>query len=436
MTSGNKHHLNIYLADEKVGQLTLDGASDMLSLEYTAQWQKTGFALSPHLPLNAPSPPIALQRFLRNLFPEGNGFERLLETYRISKNNTFGLIRILGSDTAGGLSFYPSDHTPEKQSNFRPIAEAELIERLNQRNHQDLIVWDEKPRLSVAGVQDKINVMLDENGNIGFGEGALCSTHILKFEQKQHTHLVLNEYITMRLCKQIALPVAEAELRRYGKYPALLVSRFDRKREGEQKVLRRYVIDGCQALNLPPEYKYERNFGSGRDVKHIREGASLSQLFSLYQHSQNPAVETKKLLDSILFNLCINNHDAHGKNFSYFLTRKGIQLAPAYDLVNIALYPEFDQDMAMALGDEFDSQTVNAYQLADFAESCKLPRRLIVNRLKTITQKLLAAIETTDFSSVVVNEEEKQFTDKLLKNVELRCQHLLEEAGGIVDINL
>ena len=142
-----------------------------------------------------------------------------------------------------------------------------------------------------------------------------------------------------------------------------------------------------QALNLPPEYKYERNFGSSRDVQHIREGANLPKLFALCQTAEYPALEIKKMLDYVLFNLCINNHDAHGKNFSYFLSKKGIQLTPAYDLVNIAVYPEFDQAMAMALGDEFDSQTVNAYQLADFADSCHVPRRLLVQRLMFISKK-------------------------------------------------
>lgn len=432
----SEYCLTMWLETEQVGELRLDPAADRLSLDYASHWRQTGFALSPHLPLNDNIDPTALQRFLRNLFPEGNSFERLLDTYRISRQNTFGLIRILGSDTASGLTFKPLEHDENEPTCFRPVSDAELIERLDNREQQGLLVWDAKPRLSVAGIQDKINVLLDDAGKPGFGEGSLCSTHILKFEHRQHTHLVLNEYVMMRLCKQAGLPVAEVELRRYGPHPALLVSRFDRKRISPQQVCRLYVIDGCQALNLPPEYKYERNFGSGRDVKHIREGASLPKLFALCRQSAQPALDTKRLLDQVLFNLCINNHDAHGKNFSFFLNRQGLRLAPAYDLVNIAMYPAFDQEMAMALGDEFDSRTVNAYQLADFADSCELPRKLVVNRLRAVGRALLKAVDNADFQAVTNSDDEARFVTDLLENVGGRCQHLLGESGEIAGMAL
>lgn len=431
-----EHSLSLWLEVAQVGELMLEPATESLILHYTPEWQTSGFALSPYLPLTGTIKPADLQRYLRNLFPEGNSFERLLDTYRISRQNTFGLIRILGSDTASGLAFLPGEQSGSELPHFRPINDAELIERLDKREQQGLIVWDAKPRLSVAGIQDKLNVLLDADGKPGFGEGSLCSTHILKFEHRQHTHLVLNEYVMMRLCKQAGLPVAEVELRRYGQHPALLVTRFDRQRISQDQVRRLYVIDGCQALNLPPEYKYERNFGNGRDVRYIREGASLPKLFALCQASAQPALDTKCLLDQVLFNLCINNHDAHGKNFSFFLNRQGLRLTPAYDLVNIAMYPAFDQEIAMALGDEFDSNTVNAYQLADFADSCRLPRKLVTNRLYAIGKALLKALDTADFRDVIRSETETRFIAALLENVRERCQHLLAEAGGIVGTEL
>lgn len=67
--------LSIWLEDKQVGELQLDTTADTLSLNYTPAWQVNGFALSPHLPLNNPIEPVAVQRFLCNLFPEGNSFE-------------------------------------------------------------------------------------------------------------------------------------------------------------------------------------------------------------------------------------------------------------------------------------------------------------------------------------------------------------------------
>ena len=37
----------------------------------------------------------------------------------------------------------------------------------------------------------------------------------------------------------------------------------------------------------------------------------------------------------MLFNLVTLNYDAHGKNISFFVLPKGLELAPFYDLVNI-----------------------------------------------------------------------------------------------------
>jgi len=63
----------------------------------------------------------------------------------------------------------------------------------------------------------------------------------------------------MKIAKRCGLNVANVELKRYGKHQALLVDRFDRQFISMSNVKRRHVIDGCQALNLSPDDKYERN---------------------------------------------------------------------------------------------------------------------------------------------------------------------------------
>jgi len=103
-----------------------------------------------------------------------------------------------------------------------------------------------------GGVQDKINVLYTDVGEIGFGDGSLCSTHILKFERRNCPYLVLNEFFCMSLAKTIGLPVANVTFKQFGEFPALLVERFDRKFDSsEQKVFKRHLIDACQALDLP-----------------------------------------------------------------------------------------------------------------------------------------------------------------------------------------
>lgn len=429
---GSEHVLDVYLGDEIIAALSLN--NDQLQWHYLPDWQQSGYPISPHVPLDKEIPSLNVQRFLRNLLPEGNALEELINTFHLSKNNTFGLVRALGLDTPGSLIFRPPTQLSSTNTSFRPISEKELEQRLDSRDEFSLIIWDGKPRLSVAGVQDKINVVLNEENQIGFGEGDLCSTHILKFEKQKLAHLVLNEYVTMRLAHQCGLGVANVKLVRYGKNPALLVERFDRHFISITEVKRRHMIDGCQALNLPPDYKYEQNFGSGRDVAHIRDGVSLEKLFEFANQCENPALTKQRMVDWVLFNTLIFNCDAHGKNISFFVGARGLSLAPFYDLVNIKMYPAFEHNLAMALGDEFDENNVNAYQLADFADTCQLPRSFVTNRLKYLGKKL--RVELEGFLSPGINDDEIAYLHQYKKMIRERCNHLLKEADDIVAIEL
>lgn len=426
------NQLDIYLDSKLIAHLLLQ--DDQLLWHYTDNWKKNGFAISPHLPLLENISTLNVQRYLRNLLPEGQLLDELSACYNLSKNNTYGLVRALGLDIAGAILVLQAEKKLPK-SEFRILSREELVQRLNDREHSSLLVWDNKPRLSVAGVQDKINIVLDDKDNMGFGEGALCSTHLLKFENQKLLHLVLNEYFTMQLAAQCGLDVAKTQILYFGNHATLLIERFDRKFISTSQVERLHVIDGCQALNLPPEFKYERNFGNGRDVAHIREGASLPKLFEFAEKCSNPAITKKKMLDWVLFNILIFNFDAHGKNISFFISKKGISLTPFYDLVNIKMHPEFDQNMAMALGDEFESKIVNAYELADFADTCRLSRRLVARQLKLLIDKAKSALDY-DVQKIAKTEAGKNYLEKYKKFVIERCEQLIDTLDKIAKVEL
>lgn len=433
--TGSEHTLDLYLgANNLIGHLTLQ--NDQLIWQYNQQWQQSGFALSPHIPLDNNIPTVNVQRFVRNLLPEGNALDEVVAHLgHLSKNNTFGIIRALGTDTPGALTILPAGQSFPSEASFTEITNQELEQRLNTRDEFGLIIWQGKPRLSVAGVQDKINVVVNHAGQIGFGDGSLCSTHILKFEKQKFSHLVLNEYITLQLAKECGLKVNNAKPVYFGDHPALFVERFDRKYLSINEVQRRAVIDGCQALNLSPDHKYEKNFGSGRDVNHIREGASFKKLFAFADQCENPIATKLQILDWALFNLLIFNYDAHGKNISFFVGANGMSLTPFYDLVNIKMYPDFDQEMAMGFGDEFDVAHINAYQLADFADSCQLSRAIVSRRLRLIANKLMLALQ----KYIILekrSDDERNYLEKYRSRVLAHCEHLLSQADDILSIVL
>lgn len=430
---GSESVLTAYLGGKIIADLSLH--KDQMRWQYRQAWQADGFPVSPHLPFSSDIPTININRYLRNLLPEGNAFEELIQNVHVSRTNTFTLIRALGLDMPGALILSPQEMGLPEQGIFRLLSEDELIERLDNRNTRGLIIWDGKPRLSVAGIQDKINLVVNSQEKIGFGEGALCSSHILKFEKQTQTHLVINEYVTMRLAKGCGLNVANILLKQFGNHMALLVERFDRKLVSNAVVKRRHVIDGCQALNLPPENKYERNFGSGRDVAHIRDGASLPLLFDFANHCQNPALTKQQMLDWVLFNILIFNFDAHGKNISFYVGPQGMSLTPFYDLVNIKLYPDVEQDYAMAIGDEFDGNNIHAYQIASFAESCQLSRSYVARRLKQMIKRLLMVLPR-EIKRISDEYGRVTFFSDYKKTVTSHCDHLIMQCKDIPTIQL
>jgi serine/threonine-protein kinase HipA len=70
--------------------------------------------------------------------------------------------------------------------------------------------------------------------------------------------------------------------------------------------------------------------------------------------SSSPAQDLLQLFNAVLYNFLIGNHDAHGKNFSLLYLPEGdratVRLAPFYDLVSTAIYPQLTPKMAMKVG--------------------------------------------------------------------------------------
>ncbi|EMR12502.1 hypothetical protein MPL1_09957 [Methylophaga lonarensis MPL] len=308
--------LPITFNDEPVG--TIGVRDHEFFVEYDERWLQTGFALSPHIPLDGSARPLSIEYFLSNLFPEGDQLDVLLRSMQIRKSNMMAILSVIGMDAPGAMA-YGAEHVGE--NHLRRVTSEELAAKLDSGDPAQILVWDGKYRLSLAGVQMKLNIVLAED-NFFLADGSLASTHLLKFAKPQHRYLIVNEFVCMRLAQAVGLEVAEVECLQFGAHRSLMVRRFDRELAdgtltGQQRRL--HVIDGCQLLDLPPQYKYEQIHGVGRDVRHIRDGASIPLLFEAINKSLIPAKARMQLLDMILFNLIIGNSDAHGKNVSFRL---------------------------------------------------------------------------------------------------------------------
>lgn len=403
------NRLNITMSGKVVASIWVDKLEETYKFEYSDEWVKNGFAVSPHLQLNKSLKSGVVRRFLENLIPEGKGLDDITQFAHISKNNTFAIIKAIGYDTSGALMFW--EHTNQYEEIFRAITDDELANRITNIEDSSIVIWDKKERLRLAGVQEKLPVII-KDGQIGLEDGLLSSTHIMKFQTKKHANIVVNELFCMKLASIINLNVAEVELYRFKEHPVLMVKRFDRVYK-ENRVERLHIIDGCQMLDLSSTHKYERNFGSLRDVKDIREGASFSKLFKSADICEVPAKAKLEMLNWSVYNLIIGNSDAHGKNFSFFVDERGIRSTPFYDMLCIIAHENVEHDLAMAYGDEFNPNKVKAYQLREFADDIGLNFKLVSQSVERIANLIIKALERNIVSAFEILDEERLFIDRL-----------------------
>jgi serine/threonine-protein kinase HipA len=434
----SSYSLGVFDGTARVGAVSYESLEERFSFMYDEGWRTAehSYSISPHIMMFAdPAQSGTVRRFLENLLPEGRALDIVATTHQVSKNNIYGLIRQLGQETSGALSFTADDEARgERPTSRREISRAELKQRIDERADVPFAVWDGRVRMSIAGYQDKLAVYLDEQ-RMYLVEGELASTHILKPEPVGNglPMLVANEHFGMRLASRLGLEVAPVSILRLPD-PILVVERFDRMRT-ERGVRRLHIIDSCQALNLPVSYKYERNFGAGRDVRDIRDGVSFERLFSVADYTVQKAVTRLALVRWALLQFLLGNSDAHGKNVSFFCRPEGLALAPYYDLLSVIQYEGLDHELAMAYGDEFRIENIRPYDWADFARRTDTPRALLAREMRRIGTAA-PDIALTQAAESAYEGQEKDFVAKLAAFVRGQAGKLVEMAAPVLKVDL
>jgi serine/threonine-protein kinase HipA len=160
----------------------------------------------------------------------------------------------------------------------------------------------------------------------------------------------------------------------------LLVGRYDRFRGEDGMVRRVHQEDFCQALGVPSDTKYASE-----------GGPTFKDCFALLRRvAARPAVDVLKLLDAAIFNLIVGNADAHGKNFSILFGSEGPRLAPLYDLLATAAYPELSPKLAMRIGKRATLDEIDAKAWSTFAVDAGVGLPLIRRRVAEISQAVIA----------------------------------------------
>lgn len=383
--------LDIWWDGRLVGRLTRPRPGS-LEFAYEDDWLRDDRApaLSASLPRRAERYRRRECRpFFAGLLPEESQRDRVARALGVSSLNDFALLDRLGGDVAGALQLLPSgerpaepDSGPDSDSDSddspQPFDDAALIDVLDKLPRRPLLAGDEGLRLSLAGAQSKLPVVMVGDA-IALPAPGQPTTHILKPAILDFPHTTENEAFAMRLARAVGLAVASVEPRRVRDRTFLLVERYDRSAGPDGRVRRVHQEDFCQALAIPPEAKYAGEGGPG-----LKDGFDL-----LRRVARRPAVDVLRLLDAVIFNLIVGNADAHGKNFSLLYDAAGPRLAPLYDLVMTAAYPELSPALAMPIGGGAGLTEMDARRWAAFAKEATLGLPLIRRRVAEIGDSVI-----------------------------------------------
>lgn len=373
------------------------------SMTYAPEWLSLGgaFPVSTRMPLRAaPYGPAEVIPWVVNLLPESQNLEALVRLTRIAEQDVLGLLDQIGRDTSGALSFA---RRGALEMTCRLVPDEAALERIiDELPAKPFLVGEEGVSMSLAGVQTKIGVHLDEAGQIHIPVDGAPSTWILKPESSNLPGGVWNEALCMRLAARIGLDVPEVRTGRAGKRRYLLVKRYDRAPQGQ--IWRRlHQEDYAQAFGLFPASKYERNHSG-------TPGPKLRDMFGLTRQIADIASVTR-LLQHVIFNVIACNTDAHAKNYSLLISATGVRLAPLYDVMCGAVWPKITKNMSNTIAGKTRGDYLKGRHWQREAALCGLSPTATLRQVAILCERVGAALDATVQDLVAMDPESRPMAE-------------------------
>jgi serine/threonine-protein kinase HipA len=319
------------------------------------------------------------------------------------------MLEALGGDCAGAVTLLPPESELPTLPRRRRIDDRQLDALLRALPQRPLAASSEEGvRLSLAGAQPKLPVIMDEDGVFLPLNVAAPTTHIIKPELSRFPGLVDNEAFCMELARAVELPVAAVAKRRtVSELAYLLVERYDRDLTAEP-IRRLHQEDLCQALGRASDRKYQSEGGPS-----VAEVAGL-----LSNCSPMASRDHTTLWRALVLNWLIGNCDAHAKNFSLLYDTGQPMLAPLYDLVSTTVYPELTRRLAMNIDGarQVDEVTNTAWRA--LAAELKLSPRFAPRTTKAMVERV---VEEAD-RLAVCPEHDNDIAKAILEGIHTRAR--------------
>lgn len=372
--------LDIYREQQLVGTLFNE---EPIKFVYSSSYQ--GRILSPNLPLSqATHSGLAVESYFENLLPESTIREVLKLRHQVT--TTFGLLRVIGGDTASDLTILPAGETPQPPRS-KPITWQDIADEFSQERGVIQEVREEDGvRISLAGAQRKLSICIDANGEPQLPLGNSPSTYILKPDIKGIQGVwasAINETFVMSLADVISLGVAKVTYQSTAK--ACMIERYDRVEGTNGSIKRLHQLDLCQLDGKPSTIKYESD-----------GGPTLLRCRELLNQNGVMAADMKRFIQWIFFNLYVGNNDSHAKNISiYFPQNEGVRITPFYDLISTSLYPGLSRQFAFKIGDENSPSNITKDHIMAMSQSLGFKPKYVLKTAEEISNVLLASLEET-----------------------------------------
>jgi len=334
--------LSVWANGERIGDWRLLARGPM-TFTYDPRWiaSPAGRPLSLSLPFspgNLPHRGPRVLNYFDNLLPDSDVIrKRIAQRYQTETLDPFDLLQAIGRDCVGAVQLLGEDDAPAGVDRIEgtPLSDDEIETLLAQTVGGPAFGAPGESddfRISLAGAQEK-TALLWHDGKWQRPHGATPTTHIFKLplglvgnRLADLSTSVENEWLCLRILRAYGLPVANAEMLRFGKQRVLAVERFDRQMHSSGTWLMRLPQeDFCQVYGVPSHRKYENEGGPG-----VRE------LARILQQSVDARQDIETLLASQILFWMLAAPDGHAKNFSIRLLAGGrFRLTPLYDVMSI-----------------------------------------------------------------------------------------------------
>ena len=257
-----------------------------------------------------------------------------------------------------------------------------------------------RSQTSLTGVQPKLSLNLNKHeGTSRLTIVGLWGDYIFKPQTEDYIQLPENEDLTMHLAEAAKISVVPHSLIRMADGElGYITKRIDRTKNGEKVDME----DMCQLTLHPTEYKYK---GSHEQIAK-----------AIMQYCDMPKLELANYMQLLLFCFVTGNNDMHLKNFSIYRPKNIYQLAPAYDLLNIAIANPIDkEELALTL-----SGRKSKLQLKDFlkaGEAMGLEEKVIMHLIGNM-QKALPKWKMLIQSSFLTEEMKVKYEQLVTSRLE------------------